>query len=1118
MKLDFAGIEPRFNRGRKTGLMEGVGAVFETDPTTDSNLQVSMEIYKPAGEALSGIKDKASFSDDLQRELDKPWWHYNDDTIGKARDEMATQGIEIPEALSQEAIEARRQEIIAPLKRDYEKRKDILARSDHPFAAEFIGGTAAAFTDPLNVATLAWGAPSRMGLLGTMAVEGFINAGIEAASTPARNKYLRMLDQEEESALANALMGGAFGATAGGLIKTAPAITRKGVDLVDKYAPGGEGRQLAKEMNRALDDADPEMMARIGNLIKSNFTREMVEKAKDVPDPVVRGLARQVATDIEDEVAATGRDPSPEATQEHEDRLQAEQLRAAGLEAPEIPDRPQRAIPAASIIDGELEEVRPGDLKIQPEIFQFKSDADSAGVTDKLRTMPKWDTGKAGVIYVFEYADGTRAVADGHQRTSFANRLMAADPDQDIKLAAKVFRESEGWTPETVRVEAALKNISEAADGMTMKMARDAAKILRVDPERIMELPAGSGIQRAQSLGKLSDDAFALVINDVIPDASGALIGRMVGDPAMHLPIARLLERLRPNSEGEARSIIQQALTAPVEKEVTEDLFGAQEELTSLFLERAKVLEKAKRILADDKKTFRTLTDRGDKITGAGNKLNQASNQEIRQQVEQALIAVDKMAYRAGSISEALDNGAKNFKETGKLGDSAAAVVDAIRGELERNGLSGATDGVPGRNAKSSDAGGKAPDPFEGFDEPGKGQAVADQIAETRIEQDQPNLEEPREGFSEDELGRQELGLLVEAGAPRDVLDNHPVVVAAIDELTARPQTVWDESYGSPEWHAAREYVYDGETIVGTEAMGDRWIADAEAFAGPDGPGRDRVATIFLGPPAAGKSYFAEQVAAARRMAILDSDEIKKTLPEYDGGIGAGAVHEESGDLMDDVLDIMLEEGTNLVVPKVGGSPKSIRKLSEKMKANGYQVEIINMAVTKENAYTRMIGRFVSTGRIIPPSYVDVVGDNPSKTYRTLREEGVADGYAEIDNNGPRDAAKPITDRAGERDPFAGTPFDDAAGGREDTFNKPDPGSDEGIVEGQSPGEAGATVELENQVETVFTDLDPSYDLVPVGVEIVDGVAVARTVTRQELAAEMDADDEFAEQLGFCLK
>ena len=222
--------------------------------------------------------------------------------------------------------------------------------------------------------------------------------------------------------------------------------------------------------------------------------------------------------------------------------------------------------------------------------------------------------------------------------------------------------------------------------------------------------------------------------------------------------------------------------------------------------------------------------------------------------------------------------------------------------------------------------------------------------------------------------------------------------------MESRPETITASNYGTPEWHQSRVYNIEGDEAE-TESALLKFEQQAEALAYKElglslGTMPGTKGTIVLGPPVAGKSTIANEIAVANRSAILDSDEIKKTLPEFEGGKGTGAVHEESSTLSKALQDIMISRGTNITLPKVGHSTSSIRKAVSLYKEKGYKVRLLSMDVTPENAINRMLGRFVETGSFIPLSYLDAVGTRPAETFRTLITENAADGYAKIDNNG----------------------------------------------------------------------------------------------------------------------
>jgi hypothetical protein len=247
------------------------------------------------------------------------------------------------------------------------------------------------------------------------------------------------------------------------------------------------------------------------------------------------------------------------------------------------------------------------------------------------------------------------------------------------------------------------------------------------------------------------------------------------------------------------------------------------------------------------------------------------------------------------------------------------------------------------------------------------------------------------------------LAKLIQNNAAPSQIDTHPAILEAVERMKAIPITATEAGeLLDGRTTENREFVFNGERVVGYTNAVERLIAVARDYA--EGTvRRERKAIIVLGPPAAGKSTIAEKLAAHMGFAIVDPDDAKKVLPEYDDGIGASATHEESGAIAKRyVLPALLDTGENIMLPKVGGSPKSIRRLVADLQEEGYDVGVVNMAVSAENAYRRMIGRFLSKGRLIDPKYAHAVGDNPTKTYGTLKEEDNANWFAEVGGNQPK--------------------------------------------------------------------------------------------------------------------
>src|SRR5690606_26573917 len=138
----------------------------------------------------------------------------------------------------------------------------------------------------------------------------------------------------------------------------------------------------------------------------------------------------------------------------------------------------------------------------------FKAGGDEFGVTDRLAGITKWEPERSGVMLVYEFADGSRIIADGHQRLGLAKRL--AGQGQDVQAAVMVLREQDGVTPAMARARAAYKNMAEGSGSAT-----DAAKILRDSGATLADLnlpPKSAMLRDAEGLSQVNDDVFGMVV------------------------------------------------------------------------------------------------------------------------------------------------------------------------------------------------------------------------------------------------------------------------------------------------------------------------------------------------------------------------------------------------------------------------------------------------------------------------------------------------------------------------------------------------------------------------------------------------------------------------------
>tara|TARA_R100000995_G_scaffold82411_1_gene56309 strand:- start:539 stop:4069 length:3531 start_codon:yes stop_codon:yes gene_type:complete len=862
--------------------------------------------------------------------------------------------------------------------------------------------------------TLVMGASSRASVVGGALIDGLIVAGPVALSQPQVAKWRKSigLGYDANQFFFNVGMafggGAAFSGALRGAMKGAPVVR----DRMDPL--GAVGREYAKnvdemgiaELNEKLINlSEKEMRAGIEALQKAGV---------DMPPEV------DIALRADDADEASLLDPNDlDAQAEHIDRtLKAELalLRDEPINMPHEPVSPKRVPDDIHHYDNLDDTVFRLDLdrvKVDAKTFQFKSGGDTEGVIETLQGIKKWDPYRANTVIVYEFADGRQFIADGHQRFGLAKRLKAADPEANINLYGLKLREADGVTPEQARVVAALANISQGSGTVV-----DAAKVLRVDPGRIGELPPMSQmVRQARELVKLSDESFGLVVNEIVPTNYAAIVGRLIDDPAKQMAVMRLLAKAEPANATQAEAIVRQARDMEFRAETQDGLFGVEEMTSSLMLERAKVLDQTLKILKNDKRVFKSLVDNQQRIEAEGNQLSADSNVQRSTTDGQALEIVQAQANRKGAISDALNLAAREYAEGKSLAQTSRAVADAVRSAIDRGDLHGTGILSEGRRADIAPEGDRLAasaerESLEQFDEPnGKGSQDQADASETTLREET----EITEAAQPDVELRKDLGRIVDQGATPEQIDAHPAITDALEQAMAIPLTKEADGYGSDAWRAGREFRFGDETVVGYEAGVQRlyenakrlgWEDDGKTFPGQIEQGRR--ATIMLGPPASGKSYFANKVAQARNAAIVDSDEAKAVLPEFQGGIGANAVHAESTTLAELVMRQATTAGDNIVIPRTGRTVAEIQTTIDGLRTMGYEVDIILMQVSADTAYRRMISRFIEKGRLIPPDYIRAVGDNPQLTYNAVKTK--ADRYATIENESPIDSAKGVLD------------------------------------------------------------------------------------------------------------
>ena len=522
----------------------------------------------------------------------------------------------------------------------------------------FVGSAGAAILDPPNLVAMMVGA-GEVGILRTIAVEALIGGAVEVPTQLAVMDYYKELGIEytPEDFLTNVAAGSlGAGGLAGGVKLTAKGIS-KTWNAVNKLSN--------KEIKGVIDTAGAEN-AQVDEILRAADAADRV----DGENPLKEGVfSNQTYRDTMGVVEGT---------------VEAGAVSDLGF-SPMTPQKPL----GPGDIEGRIPVFKPDELLLDPKSFQFKAEADlPGGVSRRLEGIEQWDPVRAGEILVWQGTDGRNFVADGHQRIGLANRILAQNPDADIKIPGHVLREADGVTQADARIVAATKNIAQGTG-----TAIDAAKVLRVDPSKISGLPQTSALVRmARALTELSPDAFGMVINEIVPANYAALVGRLaMGDPDIHAATLGILAKAQPRNISEAEKIIRDVIAAGSKSEKQLGLFGTEDVTVSLFRDRAKILDEATKRLRNDSRVFGTLLNDAENIETAGNKLSAQNNLQRKQQNVKALETLQALAHRKGAISDALTAASRQHADGSTISAAVDQFVDAIRRRVELGDFEGAT-------------------------------------------------------------------------------------------------------------------------------------------------------------------------------------------------------------------------------------------------------------------------------------------------------------------------------------------------------------------------------------------------------------------------------------------
>ena len=538
----------------------------------------------------------------------------------------------------------------------HDKQADIADRSTGMGTfGNFAGSFSALVTDPLVLGTLPIGAMYKVPTTALAAawrvawVEGLIGTAIEIPIQIKAQGFRKEVGLKTEVELfgktvnlgvLNTLTVGAGSFVLGGLIQ----------GLI-KGVPNATGI-LRKQLNKSSDEEI-----------------NKISKALKIENPEELSKVKQPENPFEETKATSQLDT------ENHNAAQTMVLNDIKKEIKPI----EAAIKSKSIneITANNQIYKPEEIEFDPVNFQYKTDGDKRGVSNKLAEVKEWDNVAAGTIMVFEYRNGTKAIVDGHQRLGLAKRLSAQG--KKIDLLAYTIREADGITPEAAMIKGLMVNLMNNTG-----TASDAAKILRsrygVDFEQIKKFlpPRTNLVRNTFGLTQLSDDAWGMVSNNRQLENLGAKVGEIIEDKSLHANIIKILKDKKFSTIGELEQTLRLTNTLPKTVTKQDTLFGTDFFAETLLVERSQLLNWAKKNINKRSAAFKTIVENDTTLQKAGNKLNKLNNEEQRLIYEQVGERFEQIATRAGAeLSDKLTKAAQLLKD-GKRSDAEKFFQQAI--------------------------------------------------------------------------------------------------------------------------------------------------------------------------------------------------------------------------------------------------------------------------------------------------------------------------------------------------------------------------------------------------------------------------------------------------------
>lgn len=555
----------------------------------------------------------------------------------------------------------------------------------------FVGTMGAVLTDPVNVAAIIATRKPAVGWFKNALREGVASAAAEGViqKTTVEDWYKELgLDYTYKDFMARVGVAGGAGLVFGGGAEFISEKLRKSLEKID--------RQRAEMNGMPYDpDQDAEVMF--------NYFKLHTEIDAENPVKFDFGISHIARQNKAYNALITG---------------DFSQLPEPSVIVPRTYDNPFHY----DLRQPNTELVDISSVGLAPELFQPKRTKKAP----KPLEISRWDPRKANTAVIYQYADGTRVVVDGHRRAAAAKKMKAKDKKQKFMMPAIILKEHHGITPEQAKARGAGKNLAEGTitkaelDDLYKEMANIASK---------MPAKPSTLIANVQYKLNLSDKVNVRVSGGEIPLDQGLIIGRLISDDNLQEIALNILKKKKPATLPQAEAIVRDVLARGKKTMDFKKTFGEDVLPDDLYKQKARLIERTVQLIINDRNVMKAL-----------NKSLNLENLKRNETYGKIAQIIYNNAFQSGQIAEAITNAAKrlnnrNFEKVSR------ELAEDVRGRIEQRDYAGLPDGTDIVNSSTTKGRSTGDEELDGNLDNFNPENPSEKIAATKAIREQLNAE-----------------------------------------------------------------------------------------------------------------------------------------------------------------------------------------------------------------------------------------------------------------------------------------------------------------------------------------------------------------------------------------